>query len=293
MSGNESGSDLKINGISAYSDQVAVSPAVFQTMRIPLLAGRTFDGHETEKSAPVVIVSRAFAEKLFPHQNPIGHKFEGAPIDGQPTIIGVVADVKTTGLNEEAPLMMYFAPPQYGVDSASLVVRTRNSGDITSELRKVLHQLDPALPLSDVKPLAAFVDGSLEAKRFLLGLLTAFASLAILLAGIGLYGVLAFSVEQRTREIGIRIALGAARQEVLRLIVGECSLVALAGLSAGLIGAYFASTLLKDMLFGVSAFDYASYVAAIALVLAVAAIASFLPSLRATRVDPVTALRYE
>ncbi len=293
MSGDESGSDLKINGINAYSDQVAVSPAVFQTMRIPLLAGRTFDGHETEKSAPVVIISRAFAEKLFPNQNPIGRKFKGAPIDGQPTIIGIVADVKTTGLNEPPPLMMYFAPPQYGVDSASLIVRTRTSGDITTELRKVLHQLDPALPLSNVKPLSAYVQGSLEAKRFLLGLLTAFASLAILLAGIGLYGVLAFSVEQRTREIGIRIALGAARQEVLRLIVGECSLVALIGLTSGLIGAYFASTLLKDMLFGVSAFDYTSYIAAIALVLAVAFIAGFLPSLRATRVDPVTALRYE
>jgi putative ABC transport system permease protein len=293
LSGNESGSDLRINGISAYSDQVAGSPGVFAALRIPLLAGRNFDGHETEKSAPVVIVSRAFADKLFPHQNPIGRKFEGAPIDGQPTIIGIVADVKFTGLNEPAPLMMYFTPSQYGVDSASLIVKTKRSGDITSELRTVLHSLDPALPLSDIKPLAAYVGGSLETKRFVLGLLTGFAALAILLAGIGLYGVLAFSVEQRTREIGIRVALGAERHEILRLILSECSMVALAGLAAGLFGAFWASSLLKNMLYGVTATDSAAYLSATILVLAIAAMASFLPSLRATRVDPVTALRYE
>jgi putative ABC transport system permease protein len=293
LSGNESGSDLKINGISAYSDQVAVSPGVFTALHIPLLAGKNFDGHETEKSAPVVIVSRAFADKLFPHQNPIGRKFEGAPIDGQPTIIGIVADVKFTGLNEPAPLMMYFAPAQYGVDSASLIVKTKRPADITNELRAVLHSLDPGLPLSDSKPLAAYVDGSLETKRFLLGLLTAFASLAILLAGIGLYGVLAFSVEQRTREIGIRIALGAERHEILRLLLTESSLVAISGLAIGLIAAFWSSSLLKNMLYGVTATDSAAYLAATILVLAIAAIASFLPSLRATRVDPVTALRYE
>jgi len=293
LGGPESGSDLKINGISAYSDQVAVSPQAFAALRIPLLAGRNFDGHETEKSAPVVIVSRAFADKLFPHQNAIGRKFEGAPVDGQPTIIGVVADIKFTGLNEPAPLMMYFAPSQYGVDSASLIVKTRHSGDITPELRAVLHSLDPALPLSDIKPLAAYVAGSLETKRFLLGLLTAFAALAILLAGIGLYGVLAFSVEQRTREIGIRLALGAERREILRLILGECSMVAIAGLAAGLCGAFWASSLLKNMLYGITASDSAAYLAASILVLAIAAFASFLPSMRATRVDPMTALRYE
>jgi putative ABC transport system permease protein len=293
LGGSESGSDLKINGISAYSDQVAVSPQAFAALRIPLLAGKNFDGHETENSAPVVIVSRSFADKLFPKQNPIGRKFGGAPIDGQPTIIGIVADVKSTGLNEPAPVMMYFAPSQYGVDSASLIVKTRHSSDITNELRAVLHSLDPALPLSDIKPLAAYVGGSLEAKRFLLSLLTAFAALAILLAGIGLYGVLAFSVEQRTREIGIRIALGAERREILRLILGECSVVAIAGLAAGLCGAFWASSLLKNMLYGITATDSAAYIAATILVLAIAAFASFLPSVRATRVDPMTALRYE
>ena len=293
MSGDESGSDLRINGITAYSDQASVSRDFFRAMRIPILAGRTFAGNESEKSPSLVIVSRSFADKLYPHQNPIGQKFDGAPVDGQATIIGIAADIKSNGLSQPSPLMMYFAPPQYGVDSASLIVRTRHAANIAGELRTVLHSLDPDLPLSDVKPLASYVGGSLETRLFLLGLLTAFAALAILLAGIGLYGVLAFSVELRTREIGIRIALGAARQEILQLILSECSFVALAGLSLGLIGAFWASALLKDMLFGVTGFDYASYLAAILLVFVIAAIAALLPSFRATRVDPINVLRYE
>jgi ABC-type antimicrobial peptide transport system permease subunit len=144
-----------------------------------------------------------------------------------------------------------------------------------------------------VKPLGDYVGRSLAARRFLLGLLSGFAAIAIALAGLGLYGVLAFSVEQRTREIGIRVALGAARPEVIRLILGECSLMAAAGLGAGLIAAFWASSLLRNLLYGVTSADYLSYAAAIILVLGIACLAGFLPALRAGRVDPVTALRYE
>ena len=156
-----------------------------------------------------------------------------------------------------------------------------------------MRSLDSALPLSDVKPLEDYVGGSLASRRFLLALLSAFAALAILLAGMGLYGVLAFSVEQRTREIGIRVALGAARREVFRLILGECSVMALAGLAAGLVASVWTSSLLRNLLYGVTSADYVSYSAAALLVLAIAAVAAFLPALRATRVDPITALRYE
>jgi putative ABC transport system permease protein len=296
MSGGESGSEIRPLGLKehVYSDQLGVSAGVFRAMRIPMLSGRTFDGRETEKSPSLAVVNRAFADKVFPNQNPIGKKFEGGPVDGVVTIIGVVGDVKTNGLSEPAPLLTYYSYPQYGVPSASIVVRTRgNSAGVITELRSVLRGLDDALPLSEVKPLGDYVGSSLAARRFLLGLLSGFAALAILLAGIGLYGVLAFSVEQRTREIGIRVALGAARSEVLQLILGECSLMALAGLGTGLLGAFWASSLLKNLLFGVTGTDYAAYFAAIVLVLGIACLAAFLPALRATRVDPVTALRYE
>ncbi len=296
MSGAESGSDIKPEGSDKgfYSDQMGVSPELFKALRIPMVAGRTFDGHEAENSPAVAVVSRSFAQSLFPGQNAVGRKFKGGPADGISTIIGVVGDVKSNGLNEPAPLMMYYNHPQYGVDSASVVIRTRgNSDSVIAELRRVLHSLDPLLPLSEVQPLSDYVGDSLASRRFLLGLLTAFSLLAIVLAGIGLYGVLAFSVEQRTREIGIRVALGAERRQVLRLILGECSLVALAGLGTGLLAAFFASSLLKNLLYGVTGADFLSYFSAVILVLGIAGLASFLPAVRAARVDPVTALRYE
>lgn len=296
MSGAESGGDVKPQGGNKafYSDQMGVSPGIFKTLSVPFIGGRNFDGHETENSPPMAVVSRSFAEALFPGQNAIGKKFTGGAAETPSTIIGIVGDVKSNGLNEPAPLMMYYNHPQFGVDTASIAIRARGGAEsVVSELRTVLHALDPLLPLSEVEPLSDYIGDSLAPHRFLLGLLTAFSALAILLAGIGLYGVLAFSVEQRTREIGIRVALGAARQEVVRLILGECSYMALTGLTLGLLGAFFGSSLLKNLLFGVTGTDLMSYFSAIILVLSIAALASLLPALRAARVDPVTALRYE
>jgi predicted permease len=296
MSGAEASSDITPEGstVKVFSDSIGVSPDIFRTMHIPLLSGRTFDGRETEKSPAVAVVNKVFADKLFPNQNPIGRKFKGGPVDGASTIIGVVGNVRMNGLSEPAPITMYYNHPQYGVDSANIVVRARrSSASLDAEIRSVLRGLDSSLPLSDIKPIGDYVGSSLADRRFLLGLLSAFAGLAILLAGIGLYGVLAFSVEQRTREIGIRVALGAARSEVLRLILNECFLMAVGGVGVGLACAFWASSLLRSLLYGVTGADYLSYVTAAALVLGTAAFASFLPVLRATRVDPVTALRYE
>jgi putative ABC transport system permease protein len=294
MSGSNTSSFIRVSGRGTNSDQLGVSGGVFDALRIPLLSGRNFDGRETGKALPVAVVNRAFAEKVFPNQNPIGRKFDGGPVDGVTRVIGVVGDIRYDGLREPAPPMMYFSYLQYAVDSASLVVRTRqNSSGLANELRAVLHSLDAELPLGSVKPLADYVNGSLATRRFLLGLLSAFAALAILLAAIGLYGVLAFSVEQRTREIGIRVALGAARRQVLGSVFRECSVVAMAGLATGLCGALWASSLLKAFLYGVSGADYLSYVTAAYLVLIIAALAALFPALRAIRVGPATALRYE
>ncbi len=296
MTAGNSSSYINAVGSSetVYSDELGISQDLFRTLRIPMLAGRGFDGTEGEKNPPLAIVSRSFAEKVFPGQNPIGKKFHGGPVDGDSTIIGVVGDVHMHGLSEAAPLEMYYIYPQYGVDSAGVIVRShQQTSVIRSELAKVLRSLDPSLPLGDVKPLADYSERLLGGRKFMLGLLSAFAGLAILLAGIGLYGVLAFSVEQRTREIGIRVALGAARGEVVRLILNECSWMALIGLAAGLLGAWFAGGFMKSLLFGVTGTDWTSYFAAIILVLGIAAFVSLAPAWRATRVDPVNALRYE
>ncbi len=301
FSGQESGSYLQIeghppspNGQGPYANEFGVSPETFQAMRVPLIEGRTFTDRDDAKALPVAVINKRFAEKLFPHENPIGRRFKGGPLSGWATIIGVIGNLKHNGLDDAPQIDIYFNYPQLGVSSTGLVLRTKAaSASVSTELRQTVHDLDSNLPLTDVKPLGDYIGTSLAARRFLLGLLTTFSALAILLAGIGLYAVLAYSVQQRKQEFGIRMTMGASSPDILWIVLRECLTIACLGIAAGLVGAVWSSAFLKSMLFGVGNADLLAYIAAVSLIVAIAVGASLIPALRASRVDPVSALRYE
>ncbi len=301
FTGQDAGSYVEIEGHplqgkqpGIYVNEFGISPGTFEALHIPLIQGRNISERDTAKALLVAVINKRFADTVFPRQNPIGKRFKGASVDGWITIVGVVGDVKHGSLDDKPELDMYFNYPQFGVTATGLIVRSaQNARAIAGELRSVVRGIDSDVPLSEVKPMLDYVGHSLAARRFLLGLLITFSALAAALAGIGLYALLAFSFEQRKQEIGIRVALGASNPDVLWIIFRESLTVAVIGIAAGLLGATWSSSVLRSMLFGVTNTDALSYVAAISLILAVALAASLVPAVRAARVDPVTALRYE
>ncbi len=277
-----------IDGTQVF--EFAVSPDTFKALQVPLLAGRTIDEKDTVSSPIVAVISKRFADVAFPHQNPIGKRYDGGTVSGWITVVGVVGNVTFDSLDETPEIDAYYSYQQIGARSSGLVLRGNPS---VQDLRRVVHNLDANIPLTDVKPLGEYLGQSLAARKFLLGLLTTFSSLAILLAAIGLYAVLAYSVQQRKQEIGVRIALGATSSNVLWLILRECLTIAVIGTAVGLLGATWATSFLKSMLYGITATDLTAYIAAVILILTVAIAASLAPAIRATRIDPVSALRYE
>ncbi len=301
FTGEDSGSYVEIEGRplqgkqpGIYVNEFGISPRSFEVLHIPLIQGRNISERDTAKALPVAVINKRFADTVFLHQNPIGKRFKGASVEGWITVVGVVGDVKHDSLDEKPELEMYFNYPQFGVSQTGVVLRSdQNTMAIAGELRSVVRSIDSDVPLADVKPMLDYVGQSLIARRFLLGLLITFSALAALLAGIGLYALLAFSVQQRKQEIGIRVALGASYPDVLWMIFRESLTIAVIGITAGLLGAVWSSSVLRSMLYGVTNTDAISYVAAMSLILAVAVAASLVPALRAARVDPVTALRYE
>lgn len=301
FSGSDSGSYLQIEGHATgasdqgfYANQYGISPGTFAALHVPILEGRNVDDRDDEKAPPVALINKYFAEKVFPHENPVGKRFNGGPSDTVwTTIVGVVGDMKTGSLGDKPEFDIFMNYPQYGMSVTGVVLRSNGSGNPAVTLRSVLHNLDSQVPLSDIKPLEAYIDGSLQIRRFVLGLLTAFSAIALVLAAIGLYAVLAFSVEQRRPEIGVRVALGANRGDVLWLVIRECLIVSATGGAIGIVGALWSTKFLQSMLFGVRPEHSVAYVAAAGVIIAVAAIASILPVWRALRINPVSALRYE
>ena len=297
LSGSSNESLIRVEGHHYASDsdgmnvsEFAASPDTFKALQIPLLAGRTIRETDTAKSPFVAVISKRFADAAFPHEDPIGKRFNGAHIPGWITIIGVVGNVTFNGLDEAPEFSAYYSYQQDPTTSGGIVLRGHPS---VSDLRQVIHNLDSDIPLTHVRPLGDYLSQSLAARKFLLGLLTTFSGLAVLLAAIGLYAVLTYSVQQRKQEIGIRVALGATSSNVLWLILRECLTIAILGTAAGLLGAIWTTSFLKSMLYGVTTTDLTAYVAAIILILAIALAASLAPAIRATRIDPLTALRYE
>jgi predicted permease len=272
----------------------------FATMGIPVRHGRAFDQRERFDSPPVVIVNERFAEKFFPGQNVIGKRITpgfAADESGEKVreIIGVVGNVKHLALKNEDSPEMYVPHAQIPFSIMSLVVRTNVSDPaaLTSAVRKELAALDAAVPLRSIRVFDEYISRSLARPRFNALLLSIFAGVALLLTAIGIYGVMAYSVAQRTNEIGIRIALGAAQSSIFRLIVGQA--MALVGISVliGIAGAFAATRLLSSMLFNVGAWDPLTFGSIVVLISVVAFLAAWLPARRASRVNPIIALRAE
>jgi putative ABC transport system permease protein len=272
----------------------------FKTMGIPLRQGRVFDANDRFDSAPVVIVNQRFADKFFPGQNVIGKRIKPGFAadetgDKMREIVGVVGNVKHLSLKLDDSPEMYLPQTQIPFNIMSLVIRTTVSDPaaLTSAVRKELSGMDSSIPLRSVHVFDEYISRSLARPRFNALLLSIFAGTALVLTAIGIYGVMAYSVAQRTNEIGIRIALGAAQSNIFRLIVGQAMTLVGISLALGLIGAFGATRLLNSLLYGVGAWDPVTFIAIVFLVSVVAFLAAWLPARRASRVDPVVALRAE
>jgi putative ABC transport system permease protein len=274
-------------------DWRVVSPGFFQAMDIPLLSGRYFDEHDTPAAPPVMVVSKKTVEKFWGSDNPLGRvlRLTGNRVF---SVVGVVGDVRNTSLDREPGPAMYIPSTSRALPLMDVVVRTEGDPKAAiSGVRRKLRELDPELPMSNVKTMQQWLSNNAAQARLNSALLEGFAFIALLIAAIGIYGVLSYSVNQRLREIGVRLAIGAQPGDVLRLVVSEGMLIAAVGIGAGLIGALAVSRVMATLLYGIEARDPATFLA-VALVLSVVAIiASYLPALRAARVDPIVALRYE
>lgn len=272
----------------------------FKTTGIPLRQGRAFDQNDRMDSPPVVIVNERFANKFFPGRNVIGKRIKpgfAADNSGEKMreIVGVVGNVKHLSLKNEDSPEMYLPRTQIPFDIMSIVIRTNvsNPNTLTSAVRKELAEIDAAIPLRSVRVFDEYISRSLARPRFNALLLSVFAGTALILTAIGIYGVMAYSVSQRTNEIGIRMALGAAHSAIFRLVVGQAMTLVAMSVGVGLIGAFAATRLLNSLLFGVGAWDPLTFALIVLLVSGVAFIAAWLPARRAARVDPVIALRAE
>jgi len=280
--------------MSPYSN--IVSPDYFGTMRIPMVAGRDFNEHDNLKSGSVGIINQTMARYFFGNRNPIGKKFgtdSGTPPDIE--IIGVVQDAKYVSLKEKQKRHFY-VPVAQQPRLFDMTLHLRTNGDarpVVSLLRKTLQKIDPNVPLYNVSTLEIQLDDSLARDRLITWLSTAFGVLATLLATMGLYGVIAFSVAQRTREIGIRMALGAQRFDVLRLVLQQVAFLVLGGLALGTFISLGGIRAVGTLLYGIEATDPFAFLGAAAVLLVAAALAAFSPARRATRVNPTVALRYE
>ena len=278
-------------GLSA--NHRVVSPGYFTALGIPLLRGRTFTDRDTDKSPMVAVVDESFVEQYFPGEDPIGRGIDiGNGTDGFYEIVGVVGKVYHHGLETKRNPTM-FVPYKQDVFRNMWVV-ARTDGDpaqLSSFARQTVREIDGALPAFSMTPLATVVSESFAQRRFSMLLLAVFAGVAVFLAAVGLYGVVAYSVSQRTQEIGVRMAIGAGRSDVLGLVVGGGMKLALVGVALGLAGALALSGFMRTMVFGVTPLDPASYAVTAAALLVVAALACYVPARRASRVDPIVALR--
>jgi len=272
-------------------------------MGIPLKQGRFFDNHDDEHAPWVVVVDEVFANKFFPGGNAIGKRIRQGDDDSQ-TIVGVVGHVKHWGLDSDdtqslraqmyEPLRQFpdAAMPGFATD-VRVVLRTAGSAQPLDSIRSLVKSLDGQNLVHNVQTMNEAIAGSLSSRRFAMVLLDSFAALALLMASLGLYGVISYLVERRTQELGIRIALGAQSWSVLRLVLRDGLKMALAGVGVGLVAAFGLTRLLAKMVYGVSTTDPATFAAISGGLIIVAMLACYFPARRATKVDPLIALRYE
>jgi predicted permease len=304
ISGGWDQEGVKVEGYQAGPDEnmspnaAVVSTGYFATMGIPFVAGRDFTEQDTTSRSKVVIINETMAHYFFGTKDPLGKKIgtdDDPKVLPDREIIGVVKDAKYVRLSE-APRRHFYAPLAQEPRLFDMTLQVRTSGDpekIGDLVRAQVHDLDANLPLFATTTLEIQIDDSLTQERLLTWLSSLFGLLATLLASLGLSGVVAFSVARRTREIGIRMALGAQPGDILRNVVGHMVFLVTAGMAVGLAAAYGLSRLLGSMLFEVRSADPLAFAGACMILGVVAGIAAYLPAQRATQVDPVVALRYE
>ena len=273
-------------------DIVSVAPRFFETSGLPMLRGRDFGSLDTDNAAQVIIVNETMARKFWPGSDPVGQSF----YDGHDTyqVVGVARDTKYRNLREAPRTTMYQPLSQSYRPSMNLLVRTAaEPTSVVPALQARLHELEPAITIFNVRTLSEHVGSSLYVERMESTLLVFFGLLALGLTAVGIYGVVAYSVAQRTREVGIRMALGAQRGDVLKLILMKGLALIAWGTALGLIGCYWLSRLVSSQLYGVTPYDPLSFATAAVVLVGVAMLASYIPARRATKVDPLVALRYE
>ena len=278
-----------------------VSPKYLETMRIPVKRGRMFNQQEWADSGAtgrVAVINEYMAQRFWPNQDPVGKRFKfgnaNDTLNRWITIVGVAADIKHKQLTSTPDFQGYMPYRQGGWNTAAIVVRTRGEPtQATGTVLSALKQVDPLLPAYRILSMDATIERSYWQQALYGKMFGIFAAIAVVLAAVGVYGVISYAVSQRTQEIGVRVALGAQKADVLRLIVGHGALLGGIGIVIGLAGALSVTRLLRTMLFGVSPFDPASFVGVSLLLTMIALVASYVPARRAARVDPVEALRYE
>jgi predicted permease len=269
----------------------------FAAMQIPLLRGRTFDATDGPNSPNAAVISQSLAEKYWPNEDPIGQMIQFGNMDGDLRllhVVGVVGDVRDYGVDEAvAPTLYANALQRLPTSGWTLVARAKSEpSTLVPTMREAVRTLDPQLPLR-FRTLDQVFSSSLDQRRFSLVIFGVFGATALLLAAMGIYGVTSYTVAQRTQEIGIRMALGAQMSDVLRLMLRKAMFLVVVGAIIGVAGAYAATRLMSNLLFGVTATDLATFIAVPLVLLLVALVACLIPARRATKVDPLVALRYE
>jgi putative ABC transport system permease protein len=291
------GQTLPLGEINPIVTDATVSPDYFQALGIPLVKGRYFTSHDNGDSAPVAIVSEGFARRFYPNQDAIGKRIrqsESAFGNKWMEIVGVVGNVKYLGLTVDTDPAYYMPFAQTYGPRMFLVVRSQgDAASLADALRQSIQSIDPGITLAQIGTMEQALAQSVSQPRFDTMLLALFAGIALLLAAIGIYGLIAYAVAQRTHEIGVRVALGAAQGDVIRMVVLEGASLAAIGIVLGIGGALALTRLLKTMLFGIGVTDPLTFLAAALGLMLVVLLATLLPALRATRISPVAALRYE
>jgi len=273
------------------------SPSYFETLGISLVSGRNFTADEINQNLPVIVINQRLAKKLWPDQDAIGKHIWSVPARAekdpvQLTVIGVVRDTRQVSLESATRPEITRAMPDY----TYLTLAVRSASDptlLTASIKRQIWTLDKDLPVFDVQTMQDVLDDNLGQRRFDSYLMSIFGGLAVVLACVGIYGVLATTVVQQTREIGVRMALGASRGDVLKMIMGQGLRWVSIGLLVGLTAGFLVTRMLASLLFGVGPTNPITYMAVSAVMLAVAALACYLPAVRAIRIDPMRALRYE
>ena len=285
-------------GDQPSADIFIVDPNYFKTMGIAVLQGRDFSDRDDKKGPPVIIINQEFARKHFPGENPIGKRIKpGISTDEDETvmreIVGIVANVKNRNLSTDFKPGYFLTEGQMPLNQMTMVVRTANDPhSLTTAVQREVAQVDREVPVYSIKTMDEYIASTVATPRFNTTLLAIFAGVALMLTIVGLYGVMSYSVAQRTNEIGIRMALGAQTRDVLRLIVAQGLKLVLLGLAIGLAGAFALMKVISSLLFGVTTKDPWTFAAVAGMLSVVALLACYLPARRASHVDPLTALRY-